>query len=54
VEGNAIIDLIDGFRDSDATRDVDVDLLSFIGPEDGKQQAKQLNLARTSVRIVCG
>lgn len=54
MEGNAIIDLIDGFRDSDATADVDVDLLTFIGPEDGKQQAKQLNLARTSVRIVCG
>jgi len=42
VEGNAIIDLIDGFRDSDATTDVDMDLLSFISPEDGKQQAKQL------------
>lgn len=46
VEGSAVIEQLDGSRESDATSDVEMDLFRFIHAENAKQIAKKLNLAQ--------
>jgi len=45
VEGSAVIEQLDGSRESDAT-DGEMDLFRFIHAENAKQIAKKLNLAQ--------